>query len=221
MELVQKTESEISLSDEMIAGDICIGTGETDAMHTIARTAKLVQEQYPYIRFHIASGDTMDLIDKLDKGLFDFSILFNQVDTSKYEALEIPMRNTWGVLMRKDSPLAEKEVIEPKDLWDKPLILSRQITKNTPLAKWLKKDLSSLNIAATYNLIFNASIMAEEGIGYVLGLDKLINVSGESELCFRKLEPPLEGQMNIVWKKYRIFTKATQKFIEALKENLS
>lgn len=217
MELVQKTEKEISLSDEFIAGDIYIGAGETDAIRLIVRAAKQVQMQYPDIHFHIVSGDLSDLIEKLDKGLLDFSILFSKVDTSKYDSIEIPIKDVWGVLMRRDSPLAEKEAITPEDLWNQPLILSRQVSeKDSAVARWLTKDLSKLNVVATYNLIFNASLMADEGLGYVLGLDKLINVSGDSNLCFKPLFPNLEASIMMVWKKYQVFTKAAEKFLETL-----
>lgn len=217
MELVQKTEKEISLSDEFIAGDIYIGAGETDAIRLIARAANQVQMQYPDIHFHIVSGDLSDLIEKLDKGLLDFSILFSKVDTSKYDSIEIPIKDVWGVLMRRDSPLAEKEAITPEDLWNQPLILSRQVSeKDSAVARWLNKDLAKLNVVATYNLIFNASLMADEGLGYVLGLDKLINVSGDSNLCFKPLFPNLEASIMMVWKKYQVFTKAAEKFLETL-----
>ena len=217
MELVQKTEKEISLSDEFIAGDIYIGAGETDAIRLSVRAAKQVQMQYPDIHFHIVSGDLSDLIEKLDKGLLDFSILFSKVDTSKYDSIEIPIKDVWGVLMRRDSPLAEKEAITPEDLWNQPLILSRQVSeKDSAVARWLNKDLSKLNVVATYNLIFNASLMADEGLGYVLGLDKLINVSGDSNLCFKPLFPNLEASIMMVWKKYQVFTKAAEKFLETL-----
>ena len=219
MELVQKTEKEISLSDEFIAGDVYIGAGETDAIRLIARAAKQVQTQYPNIHFHIVSGDSSDLIEKLDKGLLDFSILFSKVDTSKYDSIEIPIKDVWGVLMRRDSPLAEKRAITPEDLWDQPLILSRQASaEDSAVARWLDKDLSKLNIVATYNLVFNASLMADEGLGYVLGLDKLINVSGDSNLCFKPFFPDLEASIMMVWKKYQVFPKAAEKFLETLQD---
>jgi len=112
--------------------------------------------------------------------------------------------------MRKDSPLAEKAEILPEDLWDKPLIISRQYSTEA----WLKRDLSELQIIATYNLLFNASLLVEEGLGYAIGFDKIINTSGTSPLCFRPLSPQWEESMNIVWKKYQVFSKASEKFME-------
>ena len=120
--------------------------------------------------------------------------------------------------MRKDSPLAEKECIQPQDLWDKPLIVSAQKNGIWSMFNWFQRDLAKLNIVATYNLVFNASLMVEEGLGYALCFDKLINVSGESSLCFRPLCPRMEAGASIIWKRYQVFSKAAQKYIDALEE---
>ena len=120
----------------------------------------------------------------LDKGLNDFGLLFTEIDLQKYETIPVPMKDTWGVLMRKDSPLAEKETICPEDLWDKPLIVSHQKGDDVYLNRWLQREKSELHIVATYNLIFNASLLVDEGLGYTLCYDKLVNTQG-SNLCFR------------------------------------
>ena len=73
---------------------------------------------------------------------------------------------------------------------------------------------------ATYNLIYNASLMVDEGMGYVFTLDKLINTTG-SNLCFRPLKPKLELGMYLVWKKSQIFSRAMELFLEQLRENLT
>ena len=179
-----------------------------------------VQEQYPQIRYHITSGDSADITEKLDKGLLDFGILLEPVDISKYDCLRLPMQDTWGVLMRKDAPLAHKQRIAPEDLWHKPLIISRQTTEGSPLEKWMQLGLEQWNVVATYNLLYNGSLMVDEGMGYALCLDKLVNTTGDSPLCFRPLEPPLEIGMNIVWKKYPIFSKASKKFLHHLQQQL-
>ena len=126
MELVKKAEDEISLSDEIIAGDISIGSGETDGVRFLARTVQELQKNYPLIHLHIISGDKVSVIEELDRGLIDFGLIFGEVDTSKYEYIKIPYKDTWGVIMRRDSALAQKETITAEDLMDKPLILSRQ-----------------------------------------------------------------------------------------------
>ena len=220
VDLMQKTEKEIALNDAAIAGDIYIGAGETDAIRILARTARRLQENHPGIRLHIASGDSADVTEDLDKGLIDFGILFDPRDLSKYDYLKLPHQDTWGVLMRRDSPLAEKTAVTPEDLWDKPLILSRQHREGSALSMWLSRPEADLNVTATYSLLYNGSILVEEGIGYALTLDKIINTCGSS-LCFRPLSPPLTANLCIVWKKYQVLTKAAELFLNTLNEEIS
>ena len=214
MELVKKTENEIILSDESVVGDVYIGAGETDMIRLVARTAQTMNEKYPDIHYHISSGNTAFVMEQLDKGLIDFGILYDSVDLSKYDSVKIPESDVWGVLMRRDAPLAKKDVITPEDLWDKPLILSQQENQKGEFAVWMRRDLAKLNVVATYNLIFNGSLLVDEGMGYAVCFDKLINVSGDSTLCFRPLSPELKAAPYLVWKKYQIFPKASEKFME-------
>lgn len=220
LELVDRTQQEIMRSDDTVSGDIYIGTGETDGVRQIARTANQLQEAYPGIRFHIVSGDAVDVCEQLDKGLLDFGVLLGDIDKMKYHYMELPMKDTWGVLMRRDSPLAQQNTVSPRDLWDKPLILSRQVDNKSGLYRWLRKEPSELRTVATYNLIYNASLMVDEGMGYAFTLDKLVNTTG-SQLCFRPLHPKLELGMYLVWKKSQIFSKAAELFLQHLQEYLS
>lgn len=219
LDLVGRTEKEVMQSDETINGDIYIGTGETDGIRQIARTAKQLQRNYSGIHFHIVSGDAVDVCERLDKGLLDFGILLGDIDKTKYNYMELPMKDTWGVLMRRDSPLAGQDTVSPRDLRDKPLILSRQTDNKSGLYRWLGKDPERLHTVATYNLIYNASLMVDEGMGYAFTLDKLVNTTG-SNLCFRPLEPKLELGMYLVWKKSQIFSKAAEVFLDCLQEEL-
>jgi DNA-binding transcriptional LysR family regulator len=220
LELVGRTEKEVKQSDDMVSGDIYIGTGETDGIRQIAKAANQLQKKYPHIHFHIVSGDAVDVCERLDKGLLDFGILLGDLDKTKYYYMELPMKDLWGVLMPRSSPLAQKETISPQDLWDKPLILSRQSENKSGLYRWLQKDPSELYTAATYNLIYNASLMVDEGMGYAFTLDKLVNTNG-SHLCFRPLNPKLEMGMCLVWKKQQIFSKAAELFLHHLQEYLA
>lgn len=217
LSLVQKTEREISFSDQMIVGDVYIGTVETSAVRFIAKAAKELYESYPGIHYHISSGNADFVSEQLDKGLIDFGIVFGNVDHAKYNSIELPFKDIWGVLMKRDSPLAAKNTIQPEDLWDKPLIISNQNDSKGTLSTWFNKELSELEIVATYNLLFNASLLVEEGLGYAIGLDKIIHTSGNTALCFRPLAPQTGAHMHILWKKYQVFSKASEKFIEKLK----
>lgn len=220
VELVKKTEEEISISDNLIAGDISVGAGETDNVRFLARAAKKLREDHPLIHLHIISGDKVTITEELDRGLIDFGLVFGEIDTSRYEYIPVPYQDTWGVLMRRDSPLAKKQTIATTDLKDKPLILSRQAFQNVELRNFFTGGQKEWNIVATYNLLFNGSLMVEEGLGYAICFDRIINISGDSPLCFRPLMPSSKSGMNIVWKKYQIFTKAAEYFLQKLQEEM-
>lgn len=220
LDLVKKTECEITSADDIIMGDIYIGTGETDAVRLIAKTAGKLQKICPGIHFHLSSGNAAFVMEQLDKGLLDFGVVFGTVDLTKYNALKLPKKDVWGVLMRRDSPLASQTKITPEDLRDEPLILSQQEHRGGSLTQWFQCQVTDLNIAATYNLIYNASLLVDEGLGYAVGLDKIINTS-HSSLCFRPLAPKLEEEMSILWKKHQIFSRPAEKFLNLLKEHLN
>lgn len=219
LDLVRRTEKEVTQSDDLVGGEVYIGTGETDGMRQIARAANQIQREHPGIQFHIVSGDAMDVCERLDKGLLDFGILLGDFDRIKYHYMELPMQDVWGVLMQRSSPLAGKEAVTPQDLWDKPLILSRQMGNKSGLYRWLQKEPAELHTVATYNLIYNASLMVDEGMGYAFTLDKLVNTRG-SNLCFRPLEPRMELGMCLVWKKYQVFSKAAELFLSRLRQQV-
>lgn len=214
--LVQRTEEEIMHDDEAVVGDVYIGAGETDIVRLLARAAREIQKQHPDIRYHISSGNAEHVLEQLDKGLIDFGLLFGRTDTQKYEALPLPGKDTWGVLMRRDAPLAEKASVAPGDLLEKPLILTDQPDDAQLLTRWLSPAGGAPHVVATYNLVYNASLLVDEGLGYALCLDRLINTDG-SRLCFRPLSPPLESAASLVWKKYPAFSKAARTFLSCLR----
>ncbi len=221
IELYNQTETELTKPINDISGDIYIGGGESYVMGLIAKAAHFVQNDYPDVKFHLFSGDSGTISERLDKGLIDFGIFIEPFDLSKYEYLRLPLYDTWGVLMRKDSPLAGKEFITPEDLWDKPIIRSRQSIGKNKVSEWFGKSDEELNIVATGNLLYNMSLLVEEGLGYAVCLDKIINTSGNSNLCFRPLHPELISHLDIAWKKYQVFPKCTEIFLRRLREILS
>lgn len=223
--MMDKLEAEFSSMEETIGGDVYIGGGETEAMKHIARVAKDVQVRYPNIRYHLYSGNEEDITERLDKGLLDFGILIQPADISKYNYLNMPAKDVWGVVMKKDSSLAVKESIQAADLLNVPLICSRQAMKQTfsknEFADWFGEDFHKLNIVTTYNLAYNAAIMVEEGVGYAITLDKIVNTSTTSNLCFRPLQPRLESGLNIVWKKHHVLSAAANVFLKELQEEFT
>lgn len=219
--LVEKTESEFSAVEEAIGGDVYIGGGETDAMRLIARAAHGLQAAHPHIAYHLFSGNAEDVAERLDRGLVDFGVLIEPVDLSKYDFIKLPVTDIWGVLMREDSPLAAKQTIRPDDLLGVPVLCSNQAMVKNEMSGWMGDRYEKLRIVTTYNLLYNASLMVEEGMGYALCLDKIIRTSGGGPLCFRPLEPRLEVGLDLVWKKYQVFSKAAEKFLEYLQREIA
>lgn len=220
--MVDKTEAEFNSMENVVSGDIYIGGGETEAIKLVAQIAYELRASYPGIHYHLYSGNSEDVTERLDKGLLDFGILIQPADISKYDYIDIPARDIWGVVMRRDSPLAEKEVIRKEDLLGVPLICSRQAIsaerRGNEFAGWFGEDFDQLDIVTTFNLVYNAAIMVEAGVGYAVTLDKIANTTESSSLCFRPLEPRLESGLNIVWKKYQVFSPAAELFLERLRE---
>lgn len=219
VDLVKKTEEEVSSSDETIAGNIYIGAGESAGNRILAKAAFELKQNYPDVRFHISSGNSVFVMEQLDKGLIDFGVIYGEVNHSKYDSIKANFKDNFVVYMRKDSELAQKEFITPEDLLDKPLIISAQEERdNWPTLSKVTSDLSKIKVVATYTLFFNGSLLVEEGLGYALCFDKLINLNEDSNLCFRPLRPVIEATPHIIWKRYQVHTKAAQKFLEKLQE---
>ncbi len=229
VDMVDKTEAEFQAISDTICGDIYIGGGETDSMKYIADLIKEIQEEYPGIKFHIYSGNAEDVTEKLDRGLLDFGILIQPIDLSKYDNITLPQKDIWGVVMRKDNLLASKKSVKLEDLSNLPLLVSRQMSpkysKDSGFLDWFGNKYDELNIAATYNLVYNAAIMVRSGVGVAITLDKLVDTSEESQLCFKPLNPPLESGLDIVWKKNQVFSSAAtvfqKKMIQRFQRNKS
>lgn len=214
IDLVDKTESEFSNLSNTISGEIFIGGGETLGMTFIANILNELHQNYPNIRYNIFSGNGDDVCEKLDNGLLDFGILTEPININTYNYLKLPYYDIWGVLMKKESELAKHNIIEPKDLISEPLICSRQSLVKNSLSNWIGTDYENLNIVGTYNLIFNAALMVKAGLGYALCFDKLIDTTANQDLCFRPLANSEHSNLILAWKKYQVFSKPAEKFLE-------
>ena len=222
VDMIEKTEAEFAVKEEKIGGDIHIGAGETRVMRHVAEVIRDLWKDYPDIHIQLHSGNLEDVTERLDKGLLDFGVLIQPADLSKYDYVNLPEKDVWGVVTRKDSSLAARRVITRQDLLGEPLILSRQAIRRTSakneFIEWFEEDFEKLDVVATLNLVYNATILAESGIGHVVTLDGLVNTSEYSNLCFRFLEPRLESGLNIVWKKYQVFSPAAEMFLQKIQE---
>ena len=205
LELYEKTEAELAAPAETVCGEVRIGGGESYALQTVMQAAKAVQDNYPHVTFRFFSGDADDVTEKLDRGLIDFGVMVDLPDTSQYNALRLPLTDRWGVLMRRDSPLAEKESISPSDLTGQPVLASRQmLEKKGMINEWMRR-IGKMDVRATFNLVYNASIMVQEGVGYAITLE------------FRPLQPEVRTNLDLVWKKHAVFSKPSLCFLEAFR----
>ncbi len=214
--MVDKTTEEFSQLDNIIGGEIRIGCAESHLIKYLARSIKSFKEQYPNFVFHIFSGDTEPVAERLDRGLLDLAVIVEPPNLSKYNYLTIPESDKWGVVMRRDSPLAEKSEITFEDLYGLPLFCSEQSIR-VDFPRWCGDNMDKLNFAGTVNLAYNGSVFVKEGLGYLLSFEHLIGTGEESGLCFRPITPVLETSMYIIWKKYQVFSPIAELFVRSLK----
>ena len=216
--LMEKTEASFRESEQVITGEIYIGCGELHSLYPIIQMIKDIQEEYPDIRFHFFSGNADAITERLDKGLLDLGFLLEPEIDPRYENIKLPFREKFGVLMRKDSPLADRDSITFKEISDLPLIVPSQSYSSNRMTSFYADNLPSPKIVASYNLIYNAGLMVEAGIGYALCIDELINTEGSHPLTFVPLTPEVHSDVYLFTKKYQVFSKATKLFLDRLQE---
>ena len=208
--LAHKTADDFAHADELVSGDVYIGCGETEAMREVLGAIAPLHKSYPRIHVHLVSGNEELVTDHLQKGLLDFGLLCRSTPPVEYMYRRLSHADVWGLYMDKDNPLAAKEAISAEDLLTEPLIVSRQASASKEFDHWLRQPLDNLQIAATYNLSYNAAFLVEQGFGSMLGFRSLIP-SGDpsrSNLVFRPLAPVLTSGNYLVWKKGQSFSRA-------------
>ena len=218
LSLMEKTESAFRENEQTIPGDVSIGCGEYRSSYQLMRLIREIQMEYPEIRFHFFSSNADAITERLDKGLLDIGFLLEPQIDPHYEYQKLPFSEAWGILARKDSPLGNRESISFKELSNVPLIMPSQSSNSNKITTFFSDDLVTPQIAATYNLIFNAGLMVEAGIGYAICIDGLINPAGNHPLTFIPFEPKIRSNIILFTKKYQVFSKATRLFLDRLKE---
>lgn len=208
-----------SLKEDEVVGEIAIACAESRNVNFLSKCIGILQDDYPKIKYNLYSGDSERALEKLDKGIFDFAVVVDNVDLEKYNCLAVRSVDRWGVVMRRDDPLAKQDFIEPRDLLDKPLMASRQAMV-ADLPKWFGDDISKLNVIVGLDLSYNGSVLAKEGTGYLLTFDGLVDTSRTSRLCFRPLMPELTTNMYIIWRRGQQFTRAGELFLDTLRHVL-
>lgn len=213
--LAEITEKEFrSLGEKTVSGDLSIGCGESKALSFVTDALKVLQDEHPLIIPHFFSGNGEIVMDRLDKGLLDFAVLMGAKNTERYYSFPLPNHDTWGLLMDKDDPMAQKKAITAEDLLGIPLILSSQSLSRDELSGWLGFPMSRLHIAATYTLLFNGSLMVRSGLGYALCFDHIAPSGKDSPFAFRPLTSPL----SLVWKKHQILSAPAEAFLAKIRE---
>lgn len=219
LEMADKITNEFKSMDDIAGGDVYIGCAESYLIKYLAFAVKRLNQRYPGIHYHTVSGDTEIVAERLDRGLSDMAFIVEPSDLSKYNYLEVPENDTWGAIMRKDCPLAEKKAIQLEDLLPYPVFCSEQSAK-VDLPRWCGEKIDQLNIMATFNLTNNGAVFVREGLGIALTFDRIIELTPDSELCFRPISPALHTKMYVIWKKYQVFTPAAQLLLDELKQVL-
>lgn len=220
LDMVDKTTDEFKSLGEITGGDVYIGCAESYQIRYLADIIKSFREQYPLLKYHILSGDTAQVAERLDRGLLDFAVIVEPPNLQKYNYIEIPSYDTWGVIMRKDAPLAAKTAITVNDLIGLPLLSSSQSIESD-FPRWCGEKLDELTFVGTVNLYYNGSLFVRSGDSYLLTFDKLANIEDDSELCFRPLTPKLETKMYLIWKKYQVFSPIAERLLEEVKRTFN
>ena len=222
LNMAERTKAEFSAMGSAVSGDVFIGSGETFALKKVTDLMARMRAEHPGIHYQIYSGNAEDVMERLEKGLLDFGVLVEPVDVSRYNSLRLPVRDTWGLILRRDHPLAQKDRIRREDLAGIPLITSRQDMASQKAGndylEWFGKSYGSLNIVAGYSLMYNAALMVKSGIGCAVGLDQIVNTTETSDLCFRPFDPPLETGTVIIWKKYPVLSKPAEILLKQLRD---
>ena len=216
LELAELAKAEVEVAEESVMGTVRIGGGETECMRSVMRAAASLRNRCPGVDFEVHSGNAQDVTDLLDRGLLDFGVLIEPADKSKYDFISLPSIIRWGLMVREDHPLASKGGISPEDLVGVPLITSRQRMAWNGLSGWMGPRSSKMEVVATYNLLYNASLMVSEGMGCALCLEGIVNTEG-TDLRFIPLDPPLEVGMVLVWRRGWLPSRQARAFLDEVK----
>ncbi len=218
--MADKIEKEFVSLDDITGGELYLGLAESWQIKYLARAIKEFKTRYPNLRYHITSGDTEQIADKLDKGILDFLVLAETPDSRKYEYIEFPQPDIWGLVFPNDDKLADKEVITVDDLIGLPMFCSEQAW-NDVIRKWAGSKYADLHLEGSFRLSYNGSVFAREGLGYLLTFDHLVDTSPGSGLTFRFLEPKLETRMYLAWNKYQTFTPIAERFLSQVQNSFT
>ena len=215
--LTEKTERDLENLTDMVGGGIAIGCVETNASWLLPKALKAFFERYPMVQYELYSADGDDIREKLDRSMLDIAILVEPVEVAKYDFFRLPYTDIWGVLMRLDDPLAERQTVQIQDLTDQPLILPRRLLVQSELESWLGMNQTDVRILGTNNLLNNAALLVKAGLARVITLDGAVRIQSNPETRFVPLMPQHVSGHVMAWRKNQILSSAASKFIEFVK----
>ncbi len=218
--MADKIEQEFVSLDDITGGDLYLGLAESEQIRYLAREIRTLKNQLPNLHYHITSGDTEQVIEKLNKGILDFAVLAETPDPARYESVPFPVNDVWGLVVKEDSPLATKKKIRVKDLYGLPLFCSEQSWRNE-IPAWAKENMDKLTLEGSFRLSYNASMFVKEGLGCLLTFKGLIDTSERSGLVFRPLDPLCETVLYLTWNRYQSFTPAAERFLSQVKTSFA
>lgn len=220
-ELADKAEQELGNSAEMVEGTLSIGCGELASVRLLTDIFKSFQEIYPNVQLDLYTGNADQIRQRLDDGLNDIGILLEPVEIDRYDFIRFKSRERWFVVMRSDSPLAQKKCVTPEDLINLPLIVTKRQCIRNEIENWLGKSVDKVNIVATINMSTNASILVEQGIGYAIVIEGSLPYIDKNIICMRPLCPEKTATSVIAWKKSQTFAPAARRFLEYIRDKLT
>ena len=215
--MADKIAEEFHGLDEVLGGDIYLGLAESYQIRRLTAVIKSLKALYPNLRYHITSGDTEQVTEKLDRGVIDFAALAQEPDAAKYHALPLPEPDVWGLVVPAGHPLASRETVGFDDLVGLPLFCSEQ-GWDDDIARWCGEGRDRLRLEGSFRLSYNGSLFVREGLGYLLTFDHLVDTSPGSGLAFLPLAPRLETRIQLIWKRYQVFSPIAERFLEAARE---
>lgn len=217
LQLVDKTEKELLEQEEQVEGKITIGCGEIASVKLLPDIFESFHNKYPRVNFDLYTATADHVKDQMDRGLIDVGLLLEPIDIEKYEFIRLDIKEKWVVLMRPDSPLAEKESVTAEELSKHPLVLPRRLRVQSELASWFGDYYEDLNVLFTSNLSTNAAIMVTDGLAYSVAIEGSIPFWDNSKITYRPLYPELTSTSVFAWKRGQPFSLAATKFIEHIK----
>jgi len=218
--MADKIEREFLSLDDITGGELCFGLAESYQIRYLARELCALKAQYPGLKYHITSGDTEQVTEKLDKGLLDFAVICEAPNRKKYDAIAFPEGDTWGLILPAGDALARKEAIRVDDIIGLPLFTSEQGWEGD-IRGWAGERFPELHLEGSFRLAYNASMFVREGLGYQLSFRHLVDISESSGLAFRPLEPRLESKLYLIWNRYQAFTPIAERFIEQIRRSFA